>query len=74
MGKQKPEELVMVTVRLSPPLYKRTKLVATLWEESVQTIVSRALEAYLKKLETSPDHGVLLMRYTKKVAAMKEGK
>jgi hypothetical protein len=48
-------------------------LAATLFEESVQTIVSRALEEWLKKHETT-DQGLLLIRYAKKLAAMKEAK
>lgn len=74
MPKTKNEvETVMVTVRLSPTLYKRAKMAANLLEEPVQATVSRALETYLKKLETSPDHGLLLIRYAKKLAE-KEGK
>ncbi len=73
MDKKPAEELVPVTVRLRPVLYKRAKMAATLFEDSVQTIVSRALEEYLKKLEASPDHGLLLIRYGRKMAAKKEG-
>ncbi len=72
-AKPLPDASVTFTVRLSPALIKRTKLAATLFEESVQTIVSRALEEWLKKHETT-DQGLLLIRYAKKLAAMKEAK
>jgi hypothetical protein len=72
-AKPLPDTSVTFTVRLSPTLIKRTKLAATLFEESVQTIVSRALEEWLKKHETT-DQGLLLIRYARKLAAMKEAK
>jgi len=72
-GHPLPDTSVTFTVRLSPTLIKRTKLAATLFETSMQTIVDWALHEWLKKHETT-DQGLLLMRYAKKAAAMKAAK
>ncbi len=74
-GKAKPlpDASVTFTVRLSPMLIKRAKLAATLLELPVQTVVSLALHEWLSKHE-GRDQGALLLRYAKKVAAMKEAK
>jgi len=63
--------LVTFTVRLSPMLIKRAKVAATLLELSVQTVVSLALNEWLRAHEEK-DQGPLLHRYARKAAAMRE--
>lgn len=47
MATEKPAELVMLNVRVSPDLRKRLRMAAVTEEREIQEIVTEAVETYL---------------------------